>query len=84
MSEGRDRFAWSIASSIMALMANCHKDKGKALTPDDFNPTLSKEDRMRNAILITDENVEIMRGEFKRLEAGGIRLEAIQDIDEHS
>ncbi len=79
MTEGRDRFAWSVASSVMALIANCHKDKGKALTPDDFNPTLTKEERQRDAIEITDENVEIMRDEFKkgfRSRASGSRNEA--------
>ncbi len=74
MTEGRDRFTWSVASSIMALMANCHKDKGKALTPDDFNPTLTKEERQRDAIEITDENVEIMRDDFRLAMEGRITL----------
>lgn len=66
MSEGRDRFAWSLASSLMALIANCHRDsKQKALEPSDFNPTLTKEEKKRNILVITDENVEIMREEFK-------------------
>ncbi len=79
MTEGRDRFAWSLASSMMALIANCHKDKGKALTPDDFNPTLTKEERMRDAILITDENVELMRDEFKKAMEGKITLIPVQE-----
>ncbi len=80
MTEGRDRFAWSLASSMMALIANCHKDKGKSLSADDFNPTLTKEERMRDAIEITDENVELMRDEFKkgfRSQASGSRNEAV-------
>ena len=45
MTEGRDRHVWSVVSAIMALMANCHKDsKTKALKPEDFNPTLTRED----------------------------------------
>ncbi len=79
MTEGRDRFAWSIASSMMALIANCHKDKGKALTPDDFNPTLTKEERMRDAILITDDNVELMRDEFKKAMEGKITLIPVKE-----
>ncbi len=79
MTEGRDRFAWSIVSSMMALIANCHKDKGKALTPDDFNPTLTKEERMRDAILITDENVELMRDEFKKAMEGKITLIPVKE-----
>ncbi len=64
---------------MMALIANCHKDKGKALTPDDFNPTLTKEERMRDAILITDDNVEIMRDEFKLAMEGKITLIPIEE-----
>ena len=64
---------------MMALIANCHKDKGKALTPDDFNPTLTKEERMRDAILITDENVELMRDEFKKAMEGKITLIPVQE-----
>jgi hypothetical protein len=67
MTEGRDRYTWSVVSAMMALIANCHRDsKSRILEPDDFNPTLTKQERLRNAILITDENVEIMRNEFKR------------------
>jgi hypothetical protein len=52
----------------MALIANCHRDpKARKLGPDDFNPTLTRHERRKNAILITDENVEIMRDEFKRV-----------------
>ena len=68
MTDGRDRHVWSVVSALMALIANCHRDaKGRALTPDDFNPTLTRQERRKNAILITDDNVEIMREEFKRV-----------------
>ena len=70
MTEGRDRFVWSVASSLMALTANCHRDsKGKTFAPDDFNPTLTKAERDRDAILITDDNVELMRDEFRRFQS---------------
>ncbi|GHT39549.1 hypothetical protein FACS189427_13620 [Planctomycetales bacterium] len=63
MTEGRDKHIWSIASAMMALIANCHLDsKRSAVTADDFNPTLHNENR--NVILITDENVNVMRDEF--------------------
>jgi hypothetical protein len=66
MIEGRDRHVWNVASALMALIANCHQNgKGKPLKPDDFNPTLTRRERRRNALLITDDNVEIMRDEFK-------------------
>ena len=82
MTEGRDRFAWSLASSVMALVANCHKGKGRALTANDFNPTLTKEERLRDAILITDENVELMRDEFRRAIEGKVTLTPIDEMEE--
>ena len=68
---------------MMALVANCHKGKGRALTANDFNPTLTKEERMRDAILITDENVELMRDEFKRTIEGGIKLTPLKNEEEN-
>ena len=83
MTEGRDRFVWSVASSLMALMANCHRDsKGKTFAPNDFNPTLTKEERNRDALLITDENVELMRDEFKRSISGNVKLTPVEEKDE--
>ncbi len=39
MAEARVREAWSRTSSIMALMANCHRPrKSKLFRPSDFNP----------------------------------------------
>jgi len=69
---------------MMALVANCHRDgKGKAFSPSDFNPTLTKTERNRDAILITDDNVELMRDEFKRFETSSdVKLTPIEDIDE--
>ena len=67
---------------MMALVANCHKGKGRALTANDFNPTLTKEERMRDALLITDENVELMRDEFKRALSGKIILTPINEKSE--
>jgi hypothetical protein len=50
---------------MMALIAICHRDsKRSAVTADDFNPPLHNE--RQNIILITDENVNIMRDEFVR------------------
>ena len=67
MSEGRDQHIWCIASAVMSVIHNSHCDsKSKTLTPDDFNPTLTKKDRRRNAILITEENIDVMRDEFQR------------------
>ena len=67
----------------MALMANCHRDsKGKTFAPADFNPTLTKAERNRDALLITDENVELMRDEFKRSISGNVKLTPVEERDE--
>ena len=82
MTEGRDRFIWSVAASLMSLVANCHRDsKGKTFSPNDFNPTLSKAERNRDALLITDDNVELMRDEFKRAISPEIKLTKIEETD---
>jgi len=71
MLDGRDKCIWGVASALMALIANCHRDaKKRVLGPDDFNPTLTRHERRRNAILITDDNVGIMRDEFKKCFSG--------------
>ena len=39
MVDGRRRDAWGVTSSVMALIANCHRDpKKKLFTPADFDP----------------------------------------------
>jgi len=80
MTEGRDRYVWSVCSSLMALIANCHKDsKSKTFGPDDFNPTLTKAEKNRDALLITDENAELMRDEFQRAMSPEIKLTKIEE-----
>ena len=41
MADGRAKFEWGIASSMMALLANLNRDpkKGKQFKPSDFNPS---------------------------------------------
>lgn len=41
MAEGRSRAEWGHTSSVLALLANCHRDpkrRRKPFTPSDFNP----------------------------------------------
>jgi hypothetical protein len=40
MAESRSRERWNHTSSILALLANCHRDpkKGRRLKPADFHP----------------------------------------------
>jgi len=44
MAEGRGRFLWGMASSLMALMANLRRDpkKGEPYRPSDFSPYAAK------------------------------------------
>ena len=65
MTEGRDRYDWSLVSALMALIANCHRNGRTEYKSDDFNPTLTKADRRQHSLLVTDENVGIMRNEFR-------------------
>lgn len=38
MADARVRMEWAETSSMMALIANCNRVKGRAFRPDDFNP----------------------------------------------
>ena len=40
MLDGRQRHDWSIASAVMALVANIHRDpkRSRRLNPSDFDP----------------------------------------------
>ena len=72
-----------MTGGLLSEMANCHKDsKGKTFTPADFNPTLTKTERNRDALLITDDNVELMRDEFKRSISCNVKLTKIGEDDD--
>lgn len=45
MVEGKGKFEWNRTASLMALMVNLNRDqrKGKAASPNDFNPFAPKE-----------------------------------------
>lgn len=54
MAEARREHDWSMASSLMALLANCHRDPKKpAFTADQFNPMR----RVRRGIPMTKRNL---------------------------
>jgi len=64
MAEGRHENLWMLASAVMALLANCHRDpKKRAFTPDDFNPMVHRTGRA-DAIRVTPENVGDLREAF--------------------
>ena len=45
MVEGKGKFDWAQTSSLMALAVNLMRDpkKGKAVSPNDFNPFAPKQ-----------------------------------------
>jgi hypothetical protein len=46
MAEGRNKVLWCHTSSLMALIANCHRDPKKTsqYRPDDFNPYTKRDE----------------------------------------
>jgi len=64
MAEGRNENLWLIASAVMSLLANCHRDpKKRAFTPDDFNPMVHRTQRA-DVIRVTPETVGDLREAF--------------------
>lgn len=66
MAEGCQRERWGRASSLMALLANCHKDpkKGRPARPSDFNPFAGSGGR-RRGIPLTRETFGMLKNLIK-------------------
>lgn len=64
MNEGLRRYIWEPVSHLMALFANAHCED-EEFHPADFNPALEPWERKNHIPEITDENVHIMRDEFR-------------------
>ncbi len=65
MAEARSRFAWGVASSMMALMVNLQRDpkKGKPLKPSDFNPHAAHSEKI---VLRGDAMKDALKAAFCR------------------
>ncbi len=64
MAEGRNENLWLVASAVMALLANCHRERKKrAFKPDDFNPMVDRTERA-DVIHVTPETVGDLREAF--------------------
>ena len=64
MAEGHNENLWMLAAAVMALLANCHRDRKKRpFTPDDFNPMVHRTQRA-DVIRVTPENVGELREAF--------------------
>ena len=67
MAEGRNRQTWNVASAIMALLANCHRDpKKRAFSPNDFHPMVDRKNR-GDVIEVTSETIDDFREAFSGL-----------------
>ena len=71
MVEGKGRFDWAQTSSLMALAVNLMRDpkKGKAVSPNDFNPFAEKPQK------IVLKGAEMLDALKRRIE-GGVHQEA--------
>lgn len=60
MSHARQKALWALGSSVMALLANLHRDpkKGKKWSPRDFNPFEKGKKEMVPLTVLRDVFVE--------------------------
>ena len=67
MAESRLEQEWEQTSSVLALLANVHRDpkKGRRFSPADFNPFAPKTAPARAGIPITAENIGLLRAFVK-------------------
>ena len=65
MVEGKGRFDWAQTSSLMALAVNLMRDprKGKAVSPNDFNPFAEKPQKI---VLKGAEMLDALKAAFIR------------------
>jgi hypothetical protein len=64
MAEGRNQQTWNVASAIMALLANCHRDpKKRPFLPGDFHPMVDRKNR-GDVIEVTPETLGDFREAF--------------------
>jgi hypothetical protein len=66
MADGRGRDEWARTALLCSILANCHRDpkkKPRPYSPSEFNPFMRKAVK-DNTILITKENVHLLREAF--------------------
>ena len=65
MVEGKGKFDWAQTSSLMALAVNLMRDpkKGKAVSPNDFNPFAEKPQKI---VLKGAEMLDALKAAFIR------------------
>ena len=63
MAEARSREAWNHTATLLAMLANIHRDpkKGRVFRPSDFNP---HEARKKKGIPIRAGNIGVLKQVF--------------------
>lgn len=61
MARARIEFEWRQTASAMALLANCHRGKGRPFTPDDFFKFEKSTERARDGVQVTARNINVLR-----------------------
>jgi hypothetical protein len=61
MAEARSRERWAHTSSLLALLANAHRDpkRTRAFVPADFNPHAKKAEPVRERV-----NISVLKAVF--------------------
>ena len=70
MADGAQRGAWSIASAVMALIANCNRDSKshpRPFTPDEFSPFADKNKKKKSAIPHSKQSMDMLGGMLNKM-----------------
>ena len=70
MADGAQRGAWSIASAVMALIANCNRDSKahpRPFTPDEFSPFADKNRKKKSAIPYSEKSMDMLGGMLNKM-----------------
>ena len=70
MADGAQRAAWSIASAVMALIANCNRDSKshpRPFTPDEFSPFADKNRKKKSAIPHSKQSMDMLGGMLNKM-----------------
>lgn len=76
MAEGHGRAAWGHTSSLLAMLANIHRDTRKRrrpYQPGEFNPHSQARRRRGSPVSVTRLTEEVMRISESRQKQRGIR-----------
>lgn len=70
MADGAQRSAWSVASAVMALIANCNRDSKshpRPFTPDEFSPFANRNRKRKSAIPHSKQSMDMLGGMLNKM-----------------